>query len=126
MWDSLTTKARLAPHTLLGLIPTTGRGPTLKTLTSRLEVSEPAAAKRLAVLERKGFLVRTQRSNAIKAIYPLSIRPSHYHLARKDEGQQSGVGVRALKLLGSSKRRKGTGWSPINPHPRKEEVATYV
>lgn len=88
MWGSLTTQERLARRTLLGLILTTGRGPSLRTLASRLEVSESAAATLLSALERKGFLVRDQHSNTIKAAYPLSIRPTHYRLTLKDKGRQ--------------------------------------
>ncbi len=88
MWGSLTTEERLARRTLLRLMLTTGRGPSLKALASRLEVSESAAAKLLSALERKGFLVRDQRSNTIKAAYPLSTRPTHYRLTLKDKGRQ--------------------------------------
>lgn len=88
MWGSLTTKERLTRRTLLRLMLTTGRGPSLKALASRLEVSESAAAKLLSALERKGFLVRDQRSNTITAAYPLSIRPTHYRLTLKERGRQ--------------------------------------
>jgi hypothetical protein len=88
MWGSLTSQERLARRTLLELILTTGRGPSLKALASRLEISESAAAELLSALERKGCLVRDQRSNMINAAYPLSLRPTHYRLTLKDKGQQ--------------------------------------
>ncbi len=88
MWGSLTSKERLARRTLLELILTTGRGPSLKALASRLEISESVAAELLSALERKRCLVRDPRSNTINAVYPLSLRPTHYRLTLKDKGQQ--------------------------------------
>lgn len=88
MWGSLTTQERLARRTLLGLILTTGRGPSLKVLASRLEISESAAAKLLSALERKGFLVRDQHSNTITAAYPLSIRPTQHRVTLKGTRQR--------------------------------------
>src|SRR5574337_333693 len=83
MWSSLTTKERLARRALLELILTTGRGPSLKALATRLEVSESAAAKLLSALERKRFLVRGQHSNTITAAYPLSTRPTQHRVTLK-------------------------------------------
>lgn len=88
MWGSLTTKERLARRTLLDLIVTTGRSPTLKSLATRLEVSESAAAKLLSALERKGFLVRDQHSNTITAAYPLSTRPTQHCVTLKGAKQR--------------------------------------
>ena len=88
MWRQLTANERRARKTLLDLILTTGRGPSLKALASRLEVSESAAAKLLSALERKGCLVRDQRSSMIKAAYPLSTRPTQHRVVLHGTDQQ--------------------------------------
>jgi hypothetical protein len=88
MWGRLTARERQARRALLELILTTGRDPGLKALASRLNVSESEAAKLLSALERKGFLVRDQRSNRIKAAYPLSTRPTQHQVMLKDTGQR--------------------------------------
>jgi len=88
MWGPLTASERRARKALLELILRTGRDPGLKALASRLEMSESAAAKLLSALERKGCLVRDQRSDTITAAYPLSLRPTHYRLTLKDKGRQ--------------------------------------
>ena len=88
MWGQLTARERRARETLLGLILATGQDPGLKTLASRLEVSDRAAARLVAVLERKGFLVRDQRSNNITVAYPLSTRPTHHRVTLRGRGQR--------------------------------------
>ncbi|MBZ0170688.1 Alkylmercury lyase [Candidatus Methylomirabilis lanthanidiphila] len=88
MWGQLTANERRARKALLDLILTTGRGPSLKALASRLEVSESEAAELLSALERKGCLVRGQRSNMIKAAYPLSTRPTQHCVALNGTDQQ--------------------------------------
>lgn len=88
MWGRLTAQERLARRTLLELILTEGRDPGPKTLAMSLEVSEPMAAKLLSALERKGFLVRDERSNEIRAAYPLSTRPTHHRVKLKGERPQ--------------------------------------
>ncbi len=88
MWGRLTTTERRVRRNLLRLLLTTGRDPGLKVLASRLDVSESEAAKLLSALERKGFLVRDQRSNRIKAAYPLSTRPTQHQVMLKDTGQR--------------------------------------
>ncbi len=88
MWGRLTANERRARRALLGLILATGRDPSLKALASRLEVSESVAAKLLSALERKGFLVRDERSNTIKAAYPLSTRPTQHQVMLTGKGER--------------------------------------
>lgn len=88
MWGRFTANERRARKALLDLILTTGQGPSLKALASRLKVSESAAAKLLSALERKGCLVRDQRSGMIKAAYPLSTRPTQHRVALNGTDQQ--------------------------------------
>ncbi len=99
MWGRLTTTERRARRALLWLLLADGRDPGLKALASRLEVSESEAAKLLSALERKGFLVRDQRSNRIKAAYPLSTRPTQHQVMLKDTGQR-GYALCAIDALG--------------------------
>lgn len=99
MWGRLTAKEQRARHVLLSLILTESRDPGVQALASRLEIPESEAAKLLSSLERKGFLVRDQRSNKIKAAYPLSTRPTHHRVALKGGGQQ-GYALCAIDALG--------------------------
>ncbi len=86
MWRRLTPKEQRARRVLLGLILTSGRDPGLKSLASRLQVSESAAAKFLSALERKGVIVRDESSKTIMAAYPLSTRPTQHRVTLKATG----------------------------------------
>lgn len=88
MWGRLTVAERRARRTLLDLIVIVGGDPGLWALALRLEVSESRAAELLSALERKGFLVRDQRSDTITAAYPLSTHPTQHRVTLEGRGQQ--------------------------------------